>query len=179
MASKKLTGNGMWESSRMMLTDHREQYLERRAGAVREDAAECARRAAVAAGDVAAAQGAFNVLSADEVRLVRDYALLPIVMSIAENNRGQLERSGYALRAIYIRMTNHLLDSIHADLMLVRKTMKQHNLRIFDEQHHEDGIQFRFTCRGYEDKFVMTRDVIRAEASRRLEHYARVNLIAN
>ncbi|AHD06040.1 YolD-like family protein [Paenibacillus larvae] len=28
--SKKLTGNGLWESSRMMLPEHREQLLEQR-----------------------------------------------------------------------------------------------------------------------------------------------------
>lgn len=28
--SKKLTGNGLWESSRMMLPEHREQFLEQR-----------------------------------------------------------------------------------------------------------------------------------------------------
>lgn len=28
--SKKLSGNGLWESSRMMLPEHREQFLEQR-----------------------------------------------------------------------------------------------------------------------------------------------------
>lgn len=156
--SKKLEGNGLWESSRMMLPEHREQLLKHR----RESAGEpqpVIRK---------------NVPTPEEINLVRDYAILPIILSIVESNRRSIEDSTYSLRKLYVCAANALLDLIHADLARVRKNLKQRNIKVYEEERIDNMIQFRFNCRGYEDQFTMIRDIIRAEASVRISKYITV-----
>ncbi|MCQ6558135.1 hypothetical protein [Paenibacillus mendelii] len=153
--SKKLEGNGLWESSRMMLPEHREQLLK-----LRRESAETPQP-----------NIRKNVPTPEEINLVRDYAILPIILSIIENNRRSIEGSTNSLRKLYVRSASALLDLIHADLARVRKTLRQRNIKVYEEERIDNMISFRFNCRGYEDQFTMIRDIIRAEASVRISKY--------
>ena len=135
----------------MMLPEHREQLLKHRQqepGNPRQ-----------------------NVPTQEEIGLIRDYALLPIILSIVESNHRSIENSQYTLRKLYVRAAQVLLDVIHSNLARVRKTLKEHNIKVYEEERIDNMLQFRFNCRGYEDNFTMIKDVVRAEASLRLSNY--------
>ncbi|MBW7473156.1 hypothetical protein K0T92_00200 [Paenibacillus oenotherae] len=150
--SKKLKGNGLWESSRMMLPEHREQLIKHRQG----EGESSPRK---------------NIPTAEEINLVREYALLPLLLSIVESNLRTIENTTYSLRKLYVLAAQALLELIHADLVRVRKTLRERNIKVYEEERIDNTIQFRFNCRGYEDKFTMVRDFVRAEANVRIARY--------
>lgn len=76
--SKKLEGNGRWESSRMMLPEHREQYLSRRHG--HQEQVKTA------------------LPSKEELELVRDFVLLPMMLTIVDKNSTEVGLSSYSLK---------------------------------------------------------------------------------
>ncbi|CAH1197661.1 hypothetical protein PAECIP111893_00870 [Paenibacillus plantiphilus] len=154
--SKKLEGNGLWESSRMMLPEHRERLIKHRQGGERESAPRK------------------NIPTTEEINLVREYALLPLILSIVETNLRSIENTTYSLRKLYVNAAQALLDLIHTDLVRVRKVLKERNIKVYEEERIDNTIQFRFICRGYEDNFTMIRDVVRAEASVRIAKYIAV-----
>ncbi|MCK9859616.1 hypothetical protein [Paenibacillus sp. ATY16] len=149
--SKKLEGNGRWESSRMMLPEHREQYLSRRYGQQE--------------------QVKTDLPTKEELELVRDYVLLPMMLTIVDKNSTEIGLTSYSLKNLYVKASQVLMTRIHADLSEVRKQMKVRNIRVFQEERVDSAIHYRFVCRGYEDTFAMMRDVVRAEISIRISKY--------
>lgn len=150
--SKKLEGNGRWESSRMMLPEHREQYLHRRAPK-----------------DTMPIQ----IPLKEELELIRDYVLLPMMLSIVEKNCKDIELSFYSMKTLYIKASHALMNLIHTDLVAVRKELKSRNIKVFQDEIESEGgaIHYRFICRGYEDRFSMIREAARAEISVRISRY--------
>jgi len=146
--SKKLEGNGRWESSRMMLPEHREQYLERRKNSEQT-----------------------HIPSKEELELIRDYVLLPIMLTIVEKNKMEIALSSYSLKNLYVIASQVLMRKILLDLTAVKKSLKERNIKVFEEERIDSAVHYRFVCRGYEDKFAMMRDVIRAEISMKLAKY--------
>lgn len=149
--SKKLEGNGRWESSRMMLPEHREQYLSRRRGQQE--------------------QVRPGLPSKEEIELVRDYVLLPMILTIVDKNSTAIGLSSYSLKSLYVKASQVLMARIHADMSEVRKKMKTRNIKVFEEERVDSALYYRFVCRGYEETFAIVRDVARAEISVRISRY--------
>lgn len=135
-----------------MLPEHRERLIQNRQG----EAGTAPRK---------------NVPTAEELTLIREYALLPLILSIVETNLRSIENTTYSLRKLYMKAAQSLLELIHSDLVRVRKTLKERDIKVYEEERIDNTIQFRFLCRGYEDRFTMVRDVVRAEASVRIAKY--------
>jgi hypothetical protein len=148
--SKKLTGNGRWESSRMMLPEHRTQYIERQ-----DDAANP------------------RVPSKEELELIRDSILLPMILSIAEKNRQEVERTSYTFKPVFLKAMLIFMDVVSQDLARVKRELKQRNIKVIEDEQVDLVMYFRFICRGYEERFGMIREVVRAEISVRITQYIR------
>jgi len=150
--SKKLQGNGRWESSRMVLPEHRKQYLERRNGQQEPSKPELPNR--------------------EEIELIRDFILLPMILTIIDKNSREIALSSYSLKPLYIKASQALMTKIHTDLYEVRKQLKIKNIKVFQEEDRMDNaLYYRYVCRGYEDTFAMVRDVAKAEISVRISRY--------
>ncbi|WP_042160195.1 hypothetical protein [Paenibacillus gorillae] len=150
--SKKLEGNGRWESSRMMLPEHREQYLQRRAP---QDGKPV------------------QVPLKEELEFIRDFVLLPMMLDIVEKNRRDIELSSYTMKTLFIRASFAVIKLIENELAAVRKELKMRKIQVFQDELESEGgaIHYRFVCRGYEDRFSMIRDAARAEISVRIARY--------
>jgi hypothetical protein len=151
--SKKLEDNGRWESSRMMLPEHREQYLERHQQKPDEPTAP-------------------RTPSKEELQVIRDSVLLPMMLSIVEKNRREVEQSSYTLKPVYVAAANALMDRIHKELMAAKKSLREHSIKVFDDEQVDNVMYYKYVYRGYSDKFAMVRDVVRAEISTRIGKYA-------
>ncbi|MFF2088879.1 hypothetical protein [Paenibacillus sp. NPDC058174] len=150
--SKKLEGNGRWESSRMMLPEHREQYLQRRAPQ-----------------DIKPVP----VPTKEELEFIRDFVLLPMMLSIVEKNLRDIELSSYTMKPLFIRASFAVVRLIENDLAAVRKELQMRKIQVFQDELESEGgaIHYRFVCRGYEDRFSMIREVARAQISIRIAKY--------
>jgi hypothetical protein len=159
--SKKLSGNGRWESSRMMLPEHRQQFLER------DDGTE--------AGAEGLAQSGHNprVPAKEELELIRASVLLPMILTIAEKNRQELERTSYTFKPLILKAILVFMDIVSQELARVKRELKQRNIKVIEEEQADLVMYFRFICRGYEERFGMVREVVRAEIAMRIAHYMR------
>lgn len=146
--SKKLTGNGRWEASRMMLPEHREALIERRKPQAGTKKAEVPTR--------------------EELEMIRDSVLLPIILTIIEKNGQEIALSASSLRKLYLAVTQVLMHRIHADLAKVNRELRERKIKVFKDDREDSDLHFRYICRGYEDKFVMMRDVARAAISKKI-----------
>ncbi|MBJ6363322.1 hypothetical protein ACFOQM_19055 [Paenibacillus sp. GCM10012307] len=149
--SKKLEGNGRWESSRMMLPEHREQYLQMKAAQSEQPRAQIPTR--------------------EELELIRDAVLLPMMLSVVDKNYREMEASTSSLKRLYMVATNVLLNRIHRDLARVKRELRNRSIKVFEDERVDSALHYHFVCRGYENQFAMLRDVIRTEMSVRMTKY--------
>ncbi|MED4601709.1 hypothetical protein P9314_13465 [Paenibacillus validus] len=148
--SKKLEKNGLWESSRMMLPQHKEAFQNR----LNDKSVQHSRP------------------TTEEINMMRDYVLLPIMHSIIIRKAREVERSSETLRLLYSKAAQVLAKNIHVDLSKVKKYLLEKNIRVFEEEKDDRMIRYRYICREHEDSFTITRDYMRAEISVRIGRYA-------
>ncbi|WP_010269732.1 hypothetical protein [Paenibacillus senegalensis] len=146
---KKLSGNGLWESSRMMLPEHREILVER--------------RKYPAANDEGALQPA-------DRRLVRQSVVLPVALSITRGNFKRLKAFPTPLHKLYVQATMLLIDCLHRDEVKIRQELAAKGIEVRQESA-EDALHCRWMYRGAEESFTFTRDALRQEVALQLQNY--------
>lgn len=109
--------------------------------------------------------------SEEELDLIRDFAILPIMLDLCETQLRKLEYSSISLKKLYVVATQKLMEIIHADLVRVKKTLREHQIKVVEEPQQEASLQYRFFCRGYQDSFGLMKEVVKAEMSVRLPQY--------
>lgn len=148
--SKKLQNNGLWESSRMMLPQHREA-----AQGQRHDKPVPTKRP-----------------TADDISIIRESVLLPVMHTIIVRRASEVERSSEMLRALYSKVAQVLAKNMYADLAKVKRYMLENDMHVAEEEKDDQMIRYWYRCREHEDRFTMTRDYMRAEIGARIGRYA-------
>lgn len=146
----KLDGNDRWKS-KMLLTDHAEQYEEQHEEQPRLHES--------------------KMITAEERRLLRDYILLPYMEKMVQKSISEVEYSVNVLKRPYLMAGQYILNQIIRDSYQLRRELKRRNIKILGEEQADMVIYYRYYCRGYEERFGMTRDVMRSEISLRLTRY--------
>ncbi|GIP10873.1 hypothetical protein HMSSN036_10150 [Paenibacillus macerans] len=152
----KLDGNERWKS-KMLLTEHQEQYESR------NDPKKTSRP------------------TTEELSMIRDYILLPYMLTMVQKSADDIERSPNLLKQLYLAAGQAVINKISKDMYDLRRELTKRNIKIISDEHADLVVYHRFLCRGYEDRFGMTRDVMRSEISVRLKKYIKevVGRIAN
>jgi hypothetical protein len=107
----------------------------------------------------------------EELDLIRDVVLIPHMLTIAAEKRREMEHSSHTFKALYVKAIDVLMNIMTRDLAEVRKELKQRNIKVFEDGQRDEVVYNRFICRGYEERFGMIREVMRAEISVRFPRY--------
>lgn len=141
----KLDGNERWKG-KMLLTEHQEQYEAR--------------------GDKPKGRA-----TADEIALIRDAVLLPYALTMIQKGMDEVVRSEITLRQVLAKFMRVMINQMSAEASTVNRQLRQRNIRVLTDEMNDDIIYHKYLCRGYEEKFGMTREVARAEIAK---HISRV-----
>jgi hypothetical protein len=111
--------------------------------------------------------------SKEELELIRDYCLMPMLLDIVEKNRKDMEFANHSLKRLYIKAAEALAKKIHVDLYEIRKELKRINCRVNEMKDKYDpaAVHFEFWLRGYHNEFGLMKEVVRSEMSVRLADY--------
>jgi len=141
----KLDGNERWKS-KMLLTEHQEQYEGR------NDPTKKSRP------------------TSEELNMIRDYILLPHMLTMVQKSVDDIERNPNLLKQLYLATGQVVMNKISKDMYDIRRELTKRNIKIINDEHADLIVYHRFLCRGYEDRFGMTRDVMRSEISVQLKN---------
>ncbi|WP_116061917.1 hypothetical protein [Cohnella phaseoli] len=144
--SKKLEGNGR-RSVKMLLTDHTAKYEQR---------------------DLTKRSGKPN---ADELLWIRDTILLPHLMTMLQRAHDEVKRSEMTLHQVMAQFLRVVMDHVTLDMFNLRRQLRQHNIKLLTEETQDDIFYHKYVCRGYEDRFGMTREVMRGEIGNHLKRF--------
>lgn len=112
-----------------------------------------------------------NRITIEELELVRDYIVLLAMLTVVERSREEVEFSPISLKSVYLVINSALQDRIHSDLAAVKRKLWESNIKVWEDERDDFILYYRYVCRGYEDRFGMTRDVIKSQISERLGQY--------
>lgn len=146
----KLDGNERWKS-KMLLTQHADQYEQQ--------------------GEKVENGGSRQMLSMEERTMVRDLILLPHIDSMVSKSIEDIEHSGNILSRAYLMTGRYIQRRIMQDTYRLQKELRQRNIKVLPDEQEDFLIYHKILFRGYQERFGMTRDVMRTEISLRLTNY--------
>ncbi len=142
----KLDGNERWKT-KMIMTEHVEQYEEQQ----RDNGA--------------------KMITIDERTMIRDLILLPYIDTMVSKSLKEIEHSSNILKRAYLMAGQTIQRRIMQDIYHLQKELKQRNIRVLADEQEEFLVYYKIFCRGYQERFGLTRDVMRSEISLRLTKY--------
>ncbi|MCY9666424.1 hypothetical protein M5X11_15885 [Paenibacillus alginolyticus] len=148
--SKKLEKNGLWESSRMILPQHKEQAMLMRNGS---------------------APLTLEPPTTKEIEIMRNHIVLSFTLQVIEKKNIEIEMSSQTLKLLYSATTRLLAKNIREDVKKTKKILVEKNISVFENSKDEHAIYYRFVCRGHKDELVITKEFVRAGVSARIGGY--------
>lgn len=111
------------------------------------------------------------MLTPEERTMVRDLILLPYLDTMVIKSLREIEFSGSILQRAYTFAGQAIHRRIVEDTRQLQKELKQRNIRFILDEQDDFVIHHKVFCRGYQERFGLTRDVMRTEISLRLTRY--------
>ncbi|MEK3791831.1 hypothetical protein MKX42_08910 [Paenibacillus sp. FSL R7-0204] len=142
----KLDGNERWKS-KMLMTEHVQQYEQKQGTEGRK------------------------MITVEERTMVRDLILLPYLDTMVSKSLKELELSNSILKRAFMLAGQAIQQRIMQDTYQLQKELRQHNIRVLADEQEEFLVYYKIFCRGYQERFGLTRDVMRTEISLRLTRY--------
>lgn len=142
----KLDGNERWKT-KMLLTEHKVQYEQRNQLKVT------------------------GVPTKEELTMIRDFIMYPKMEQMLQRGIDQIKISSFILKDLSARTIEVILFYVTNDYYDLKRKLKDRNIQVIQD-HTNDGIlYYRYTCRGYEETFGITREALRAEIGMRCTLY--------
>ncbi|WP_339797790.1 hypothetical protein MKY19_22540 [Paenibacillus sp. FSL R5-0744] len=142
----KLEGNERWKT-KMIMTEHVEQYEEQQR------------------------ENPDKMITMEERTMVRDLILLPYIDTMVSKSLKEIEPSSNILKRAYLMAGQAIQRRIMQDTYRLQKELKQRNIRVLADEQEEFLVYYKIFYRGYQERFGLTRDVMRTEISLRLTKY--------
>ncbi|WP_342440029.1 hypothetical protein NSS79_15485 [Paenibacillus sp. FSL L8-0436] len=112
-----------------------------------------------------------KMLTNDEREMVRDLILLPYIDTMVAKSLKEIERSGNVLSRSYIIAGRYIQKRIIQEVYHLRQELKRRNIKVIEDTQDDFITYNTIHFRGYQERFGMTRDVMRTEISLRLTRY--------
>ncbi|MUT66000.1 hypothetical protein [Paenibacillus sp. NEAU-GSW1] len=107
----------------------------------------------------------------EELELIRDYVLLPIMLDVVKSDRDKMKYEFLSLKELYLKADDALLNILMKDLFAVKQELKRLGIKVEEIDRTPTALNYKFWYKGYEDHFSLMRMVVKSEISVRLGRY--------
>ena len=121
-AMSKLDGNERW-NSKMLLTEHVEQYEKR--NEIKQ-----------------------SMPTSEELTMLRDYILLPHLLTMIQRNLDDISRSSLLLKKLYLTATQGLMERISKNTYSLRRELSRRSIKVCGDEQDREVYYFNYVCRG-------------------------------
>ena len=118
----KLDGNERW-NSKMLLTEHVEQYEKR--NEIKQ-----------------------SMPTSEELTMLRDYILLPHLLTMIQRNLDDISRSSLLLKKLYLTATQGLMERISKNTYSLRRELSRRSIKVCGDEQDREVYYFNYVCRG-------------------------------
>ncbi len=141
----KLDGNERWKS-KMLLTEHQEQYEARDKRPTQRQTEE-------------------------ERFLVRDYVVLPHMLTMADNSHRAILLTANPLKSVIALFLQALMNRISGEMRNTIHEFNKRNIKVTQDEQIDDIYYYQVRCRGFVEKVGYTREVMKSEIRVKMKKY--------
>lgn len=107
----------------------------------------------------------------EEWILMRDYILMPHLLTVVQRNIDQLSTYKGVLKDLYIRLAEEIASAVEKDMFRLRRELTRRNIHVDSGEQEDIVLNYMFKYRGYSGNFAITREEMRAQMGIRLTRY--------
>ncbi|WP_438431134.1 hypothetical protein [Gorillibacterium sp. sgz500922] len=114
-----------------------------------------------------------GLATGDELEMIRDFILMPHLVEMLTRSRTDVDRAPIGLlKPALIHVADALLDRATREHKALRQELAGRRIKVHDAEFDGEMVYYYpYTCRGYEDRFGIMREVMRTELSIKLGRY--------
>ncbi|MBN2980081.1 hypothetical protein [Cohnella algarum] len=112
-----------------------------------------------------------GVPTIEEWDMIRDMIVLPNLAVMLEQQRQKMEYTTQLLKPLYQAATDALIYAVSREHSKLRMEMQRRKIKVWDERQDNDIIYVQYNCRGYQNEFGVTREVVKTEMRLRLTQH--------
>lgn len=111
-------------------------------------------------------------ITEQEMEVACEYILLTHLLTMIDNAISDIEYAPVYVRSLVRANLSKLHQTIYKDKQVLGLKLKRSCIKVVPAEQNDDlAIYFRIYCRGYQEKFPITREYARAEMQVRLTRY--------
>lgn len=110
-------------------------------------------------------------INTHEMRMLRDLLIAPYMLDLVDTHKGYSDRSGSILRVLNGLLGEMLLDIITQDVSSLRTELRRRQIKTWEMDQDFIALYIGYNCRGYSDKFGVTKEAARSEIRVQLGEY--------
>ncbi|TVY08506.1 hypothetical protein [Paenibacillus cremeus] len=111
-----------------------------------------------------------NVPTNEEIRMLKEYVLLPYVLTAFDRDAKQIT-AAVKTPGPYADTIQRAMDAITSDIVQLRSYFRASGIRVLDMKRTADGIQAKYVYRSHHSEFMMLTNLIRVEAELLMRRY--------
>ncbi|MCR8641419.1 hypothetical protein NV379_02005 [Paenibacillus sp. N1-5-1-14] len=112
----------------------------------------------------------------DDIRLVKDFMMLPIVMDVLEADIDSMHKSNLKMPKIYTKALKAAQNKILVDVSDVKKLLRVNGIKIYDQRRTNLGLEADYMCRGYHHKTSLLWSIVKSDVQERLCKYMSIDI---
>lgn len=110
----------------------------------------------------------------EELTMVKIAILLPIIMDTLKRDIAIMKASGLKMVIIHVANLKMLMDYITSDIKDVKKSMREHGIKIIEEGKVPIGYKAVYLCRGYRRELELRSEHIKSLVIVKLAEYMEI-----
>jgi hypothetical protein len=107
----------------------------------------------------------------EEQQHIKNYILLPLLLTVFERDKKVIEEAELKTPGPYIDMMAAVIRKVEQDIVQGKKQMRAKGIKVYDEKRTDQGLEWKYTYRGYQHKGQFVWDVVRMEIEERMRGY--------
>lgn len=112
-----------------------------------------------------------RLLTPEELKLIREYVELFFLLQVADGELDKVSRFPGAFKPFLSKAADMVHKRIHDRLVEVKRLLKDADIKVLEDEHKGDVLYFKMYFRGYEERFGVIREVLRADMEVRLAQF--------
>ncbi|WP_146250291.1 hypothetical protein [Paenibacillus flagellatus] len=110
--------------------------------------------------------------SAEELQLLRNAALLPVVLSVFEADLAVARDEGtFPIPGPYIALIRRAVRRLAGDIARTERLLRQCGIEIWGEGRSHREIALQYDCRGDRGRYALTRGMFAGELELLMDYY--------
>ncbi|RCW46459.1 hypothetical protein [Paenibacillus prosopidis] len=109
--------------------------------------------------------------SREELRLIYDYIILPLVLKVVKHNQRELDKKARSLRSVFVRAADLIIAKIDTDLTISRRKMLNQNIVVNEINSVHNYVTYQINYHGYEERLTFSREYLLTEINTSISTY--------